>query len=128
MIDQYAHLNKGRILVFTSMGQLRYLSAIKFVDAVIGNSSSGIIEAPACHIPTVNIGNRQSGRLKSDSIIDCTETTDSIVTAISKALSPSFRRTVKQSISFYGYGDTAAQIKNALKKNDLLTIKKFYDL
>ena len=128
MIDEYALLNKGRVAVFTSMGQVRYLSALQFVDAVIGNSSSGIIEAPACNIPTVNIGDRQSGRLKADSIIDCQENTESIVTAISKALSSPFREGAKQSVSLYGYGESAARIKNQLKQVNLSSTKRFYDL
>ena len=128
MIDEYVLLNKGRVAVFTSMGQVRYLSALQLVDAVIGNSSSGIIEAPACNIPTVNIGGRQSGRLKSDSIIDCQENTDSIVAAISKALSSPFRELVKQSGSLYGYGESASQIKDQLKHVKLSSTKRFYDL
>ncbi len=107
MIDEYALRNKGRVAVFTSMGQVRYLSALQLVDAVIGNSSSGIIEAPACNTPTVNIGDRQSGRLKADSIVDCLETTESIVAAINKVLSPLFREKSKQDVSLYGYGDSA---------------------
>ncbi|HIJ94497.1 MAG TPA: UDP-N-acetylglucosamine 2-epimerase (hydrolyzing) [Desulfuromonadales bacterium] len=127
MIDEYALLNNDRVAVFTSMGQVRYLSALQFVDAVIGNSSSGIIEAPACNIPTVNIGNRQSGRLKADSIIDCQETTESIAIAISKAISPPFRERVKQGVSPYGYGESALQIKDQLKQVNLGSTKRFYD-
>ncbi len=128
MIDEYALLNKARVVVFTSMGQLRYLSTLLLVDAVIGNSSSGIIEAPACKTPTVNIGNRQSGRLKADSIIDCQETTESIMTAIRNAISPSFRKGVERGNSLYGYGETAVNIKEHLKKTTLCTTKHFYDL
>lgn len=128
MIDEYAHHNKGRVAVFTSMGQVRYLSALQFVDAVIGNSSSGIIEAPACNTPTVNIGDRQSGRLKADSIIDCLETVESIVAAINKALSPSFREIIKQGVSLYGYGESASEIKSHLKQANLSNTKRFYDL
>ena len=128
MIDEYALLNKVRVAVFASMGQARYLSALQFVDAVIGNSSSGIIEAPACNIPTVNIGDRQSGRLKANSIIDCLETTESIVAAISKVLSPSFRERVIQCVSLYGYGESASQIKEHLKQANISTTKRFYDL
>lgn len=128
MINKYALLNKGRVAVFTSMGQVRYLSALRLVDAVIGNSSSGIIEAPACNIPTVNIGDRQSGRLKADSIIDCRETTESIVTGINKALSSPFRERVKQGVSLYGYGKSASYIKDQLKQVTLSSAKRFYDL
>lgn len=128
MIDEYAQHNKERVAVFTSMGQLRYLSALQFVDAVIGNSSSGIIEAPACNTPTVNIGDRQSGRLKADSIVDCLETTESIVTAINKTLSQSFREGIKQVVSLYGYGESASHIKGQLKQSNLSSTKRFYDL
>lgn len=128
MIDEYAQLNKGRVAVFTSMGQVRYLSALQLVDAVIGNSSSGIIEAPACNIPTVNIGDRQSGRLKADSVIDCLETTESVVAAINTALSHSFRERIKQDVSLYGYGESAVHIKNGLKQTNISITKRFYDL
>lgn len=128
MIDEYARHNKGRVAVFTSMGQVRYLSALKLVDAVIGNSSSGIIEAPACNVPTVNIGDRQTGRLKSSSITDSLETTESIVTAINKALAQPFRDETKRGVSLYGYGKSASQIKDCLKQASLSCTKRFYDL
>lgn len=128
MIDEYGRFNKGRVAVFTSMGQLRYLSALQYVAAVIGNSSSGIIEAPACNTPTVNIGDRQAGRLKAESIIDCLETTDAIVAAINRVLSPLFREVVKRSTSLYGSGESAVTIKNKLKQINLSSTKRFYDL
>jgi UDP-hydrolysing UDP-N-acetyl-D-glucosamine 2-epimerase len=128
MIDDYAIANPGRVAVFTSLGQLRYLSALRLVDAVIGNSSSGIIEAPAFRTPTVNIGERQTGRLKAASIIDCRESTDSIVAAIREALAPAFREGIKEDASLYGSGATAAQIRDRLKQAELLTTKRFYDL
>lgn len=128
MIDEYAQHNKERVAVFTSMGQLRYLSALQFADAVIGNSSSGIIEAPACNTPTVNIGDRQSGRLKADSIVDCLETTESIISAINKVISPAFRDRVNQGVSLYGYGESASRIKGYLKQINLKAAKRFYDL
>jgi len=128
MIDQYALRNKDRVAVFTSLGQVRYLSALKLADAVIGNSSSGIIEAPACHTPTVNIGDRQTGRLKADSVIDCLETTESIVTAVRKALSPLFRKIVAQDVSLYGCCKSATLIKDRLKQASLNITKRFYDL
>lgn len=128
MIDEYAHRNHERVVVFTSMGQLRYLSALRCVSAVIGNSSSGIIEAPASHTPTVNIGDRQTGRLKADSIVDCLETTESISAAISYVLTSKFRDKCKHSVSLYGYGDSAAQILKHLKQTNTSTMKKFYDI
>lgn len=128
MIDAWAEERRGRVAVFTSMGQLRYLSALKYADAVIGNSSSGIIEAPVCHTPTVNIGERQSGRLKAASIIDAPEDADSITAAIRKALSPSFRELCRGEVSLYGEGRAAALIREHLKSCDLGTVKKFHDL
>lgn len=128
MIDEYAGRNKGRVAVFTSMGQIRYLSALQFVDAVIGNSSSGIIEAPVFNTPTVNIGDRQSGRLKADSIVDCQETTESIAAAINIVLSPLFKNSIKQGASPYGNGESASHIKNRLKQTLFSSTKHFYDL
>jgi UDP-N-acetylglucosamine 2-epimerase len=128
MVDDYAHNNKGRVITFTSMGQLRYLSAMQFVDVVIGNSSSGIIEAPACKVPTVNIGDRQTGRLKADSIIDCLETPESIVAAINDALSQAFKDGSRLGVSPYGYGEPASHIKHRLKQAKLSCTKRFYDL
>lgn len=128
MIDEYAQRNTGRIAVFTSMGQLRYLSALKLADAVIGNSSSGLIEAPAVNVPTVNIGERQSGRIKADSVIDCPEDRKSIVAAINKALSAPFKEMVQQGVSLYGHGQSACSIKEHLKRESLSTIKRFHDL
>lgn len=128
MIDDYAAKNKSRVAAFTSLGQVRYLSALRLVDAVIGNSSSGIIEAPACHTPTVNIGERQSGRLKAASIIDSPETTESIAAAIREAVSPSFREQAGQAVPVYGAGESASRIKELLKQAELRTTKAFYDL
>jgi GDP/UDP-N,N'-diacetylbacillosamine 2-epimerase (hydrolysing) len=112
------------------MGQLLYLSAIKNVDIVVGNSSSGLVEVPALHKPTVNIGERQSGRLKADSIIDCEENKKAIVEAIKKGLSPEFKTILKNAVSPYGQGDASLKIKEYLKKVSLQNIlmKKFYDV
>lgn len=130
MIDEYVSKHPDRAISFVSLGQLRYLSAIKHVDAVIGNSSSGIIEAPFLQKPTVNIGDRQKGRLKASSVIDCDETEKGITKAIFKALSPTFRNNLPKVVSLYGTGDSAINIKNVLKSVDLrsLLIKSFYDM
>ena len=71
MIDEYVNLNKDRCRGYTSLGQKKYLSVLQFCDAVVGNSSSGIIEVPSFKIPTVNIGDRQRGRVRAESVIDC---------------------------------------------------------
>ncbi|PKM82393.1 MAG: UDP-N-acetylglucosamine 2-epimerase (hydrolyzing) [Firmicutes bacterium HGW-Firmicutes-14] len=130
MIDVYASKHPGRVTVYTSLGQLNYLSAMKIMDLVIGNSSSGIIEAPALKRPSINIGNRQTGRLKAASIIDCTENSQSIISAIKKALSHEFQIMLPGVSSLYGCGHTSAQIKEFLKTVDIDTVlmKKFYDI
>jgi UDP-hydrolysing UDP-N-acetyl-D-glucosamine 2-epimerase len=129
-IEKYVEKNPVRAKVFTSMGQLLYLSAIKNADVIIGNSSSGIVEVPAFHKPTVNIGKRQQGRLKADSIIDCEETELAIVDAIKKGLSSEFKKILRDTKNPYGQGNASLKIKEYLKKVSLQNIlmKKFYDV
>jgi GDP/UDP-N,N'-diacetylbacillosamine 2-epimerase (hydrolysing) len=129
-IDDYAERNPLRVKVFTSMGQLLYLSAIKNVDIVVGNSSSGLIEVPALKKATVNIGERQRGRLRADSIIDCEEKEQAIVSAIEKGLSPEFTSILENVVSPYGQGNASLKIKEYLKKVSLQNIlmKPFYDV
>jgi len=129
MIDQYVAERPERTAAFISLGQLMYLSAIRHVDVVIGNSSSGLIEVPAFKKPTVNIGDRQKGRLKASSVIDCPENKEDIILAINKALSQDFRQNLKHTISPYGEGDTSSRIVKVLKNIDLSSIltKRFYD-
>lgn len=128
-IDQYSISQPERVYVTTSLGQIRYLSAMKHCSAVIGNSSSGIMEAPALRKPTVNIGIRQTGRLKASSILDCRPQKEDIENAINTALSHNFQRMLEGAESLYGKGDTAVLIKECLKSTDLDRIKKkqFYD-
>lgn len=118
--------------VFTSLGVVRYLSLMKYAEFVLGNSSSGIIETPAFRIPTVNIGDRQRGRLQSESIINCGPEKESIMDAIDKALSPEFRKICKNVISPYGEGHAAEQIANKIHEvvmgGDIDLKKKFYDM
>ncbi len=129
-IERYVEKNPFRAKAFISMGQLLYLSAIKNTDLVIGNSSSGILEAPALHKPTVNIGTRQQGRLKADSIIDCEENEPAITKAIKKGLSPEFISILKNVKLLYGQGNVSSKIKENLKKVSLqnILIKKFHDV
>ena len=130
MIDKYVQANDLRSKSFFSLGQLRYFSTLTQVDVAIGNSSSGIVEAPSFKKATVNIGSRQKGRLKALSVIDCVEEKDSILTAIQKALSSDFQKSLKQVTSPYGTGDTSIKINNIFKTTDLSQIifKKFHDL
>ena len=115
---------------FTSLGQLRYLSCIKHADLVVGNSSSGIIEVPAFKKPTINIGDRQKGRIKADSIIDCLPEKKSIINAINKVLSYDFQKSVKKTINPYGTGGASAKIVRILEEynfDDILK-KSFYNI
>ena len=128
-IDAYVKNNPLRAKAFTSMGQLLYLSAIKNVDIIIGNSSSGIVEAPAFKKTTINIGKRQQGRLKAASIIDCAENEQAITEAIKRGISPEFKEIAKNAVNPYGQGNASYKIKEYLKKvslNDIL-MKKFHD-
>lgn len=91
-IDRYVARHPRRAAVFASLGTRVYLSLLKASLVVVGNSSSGLIEAPALRVPTVNIGDRQRGRTRVQSVLDCAPKTASIAAAIGKALSPRFRR------------------------------------
>lgn len=118
--------------VFASLGVKRYLSLMRYSEFVIGNSSSGIIETPAFHIPTVNIGDRQRGRLRSGSIIDCGETTEQISAAIQTAASPKFKRQCLKMENYYGDGHAAERIAEktvAIVMKGAIDLKKrFYDM
>jgi len=129
-IKKFVSDSKTIAHMFTSLGQLRYLSAAKYADAVLGNSSSGIIEAPALGVPTVNIGDRQKGRLRATSVIDCIAEPSAIVSTITKALNPSFREISLGAPSPYGNSGASKRIKNVLTKFDAQPFqqKTFYDL
>jgi GDP/UDP-N,N'-diacetylbacillosamine 2-epimerase (hydrolysing) len=105
---------------------------MKHAEFVLGNSSSGIIETPAFKIPTVNIGDRQRGRLQSESIINCSEDEDSIKTAIIKAKSHSFKSLCAQVVSPYGDGHAAEKIAKKIYQvvmsGSIDLKKKFYDI
>ncbi|MGZ3769104.1 MAG: UDP-N-acetylglucosamine 2-epimerase [Bdellovibrio sp.] len=130
IVDEYGKTHPDRVFVSVSLGQKLYLSVLAISDAVIGNSSSGIIEAPAMKIPTVNIGPRQQGRAKAESILDCVESQREITQSIRKALSKDFIDMVKGSKPVYGGGNTSVLIKDILlsHKLDNIIIKKFYDV
>jgi UDP-hydrolysing UDP-N-acetyl-D-glucosamine 2-epimerase len=130
MIDDYVTKNADRAVAFISLGQLRYLSAINHVDIVIGNSSSGLVEVPVFKKPTINIGERQGGRLKTSSVLDCKESKESIIAAINKALSAEFQKQLVSTPSLYGYGNASQKIKDSLKNIEIRNIlmKKFFDI
>lgn len=132
MIDEYVTTHQDKSRVYTSLGQRRYLSVVALADVVIGNSSSGLSEVPSFHIPTVNIGNRQKGRERSSSVIDCAPRKEEINLAIKQALSEEFRKVVEQTCNPYekeGTSDQIVQIvSDVLSKDSISLMKKFYDL
>lgn len=130
MIDQYVDVNKDRAVSFVSLGQLRYLSAMQYVDAVVGNSSSGLLEAPTFKIGTINIGSRQTGRLKAESVLDCQCNVQSIIQAFNQLYSKEFKEKLLTVSNPYGDGNASIHIKNVLKNIclDGIIQKNFYDL
>lgn len=130
LLDQ-AELKIGNLHVFTSLGIRRYLSLMKYSEFVLGNSSSGIIETPAFQVPTVNIGDRQRGRLQSESIVNCGMTKHEIIEGIKIAISDEHRTICKTVISPYGDGHAAEQIANkaieVVLSGGIDLKKKFYD-
>ncbi len=130
MIDDYVSKNSNRAAAFASLGQLRYLSALQFMDAVVGNSSSGLIEAPSFKIGTINIGDRQKGRIKAESVIDCAPNRKEIREAFEKLYSAEFQGRLKNVSNPYGDGMVSRKIVEILKKMNLSNIlkKSFYDI
>lgn len=130
MIDDYVALNYDKAIVFTSLGQLRYFSAMKHVDGVVGNSSSGLIEAPSFKIGTVNIGDRQGGRVNAESVINCSPSIVDIQFAFRKLFSQSFNKQLQQVVNPYGNGESLSKILDVIKSYPLKYIlkKKFYDI
>ena len=116
MIEEFVQQNHERAKAFTSLGQLRYLSCLKHVDAVIGNSSSGLLEVPSFQIGTINIGVRQKGRLKAASVIDCEPDQYSIQHALEKLFSPSFKKQLASVRNPYGEGGASEAIMQILEE------------
>lgn len=126
MIDAFA-AGRANVSVHTSLGQLRYLSALAHVDAVVGNSSSGLYEAPSFKIPTVNVGDRQKGRLRAASVIDCPAERE----AIARAIGAAFAMDCSAVVNPYGDGRSAEKIVAALRAAGdprRLVKKHFFDL
>ncbi|QKF58956.1 UDP-N-acetylglucosamine 2-epimerase [Aliarcobacter lanthieri] len=130
MIDEYVAKNNTKSVCFTSLGQLRYLSALQYVDVMVGNSSSGLAEAPSFKIGTINIGDRQKGRIKASSVIDCEATKDFILEAFNKLNSKEFQESLKETINPYGDGCASKKIIEVIKNTNLEDIlkKSFFDL
>lgn len=131
LLDE-AEQDVANLHVFTSLGIRRYLSLMKYAEFVLGNSSSGIIETPAFRVPTVNIGDRQRGRLQSESVINCSTSKKDIVEAIYRALSDEHKMVCKHVVSPYGDGNAAEQIVQKIVEvvwgGNIDLKKKFYDI
>lgn len=131
LITEYVSAHPQRCTAYPSLGHLRYLSCLQYVSAVVGNSSSGVLEVPSFGIPTVNIGNRQKGRLKASSVIDCECSKEAIEAAIKTAFSDEMAQTAASTTNPYEQSDTARRIVEILKQQGdfrRLIPKSFYDL
>ncbi len=130
MIEEYTSKNSKKSISIASLGQLNYLSALKHVDFIIGNSSSGLLEAPSFKIGTINIGDRQKGRLQADSIINCLPEKVSIRESIKKIYSSNFKEILKNVKNPYGDECASKKIIEVLKNTPLNEIlkKSFFDI
>ena len=128
-IDSYV-ANHNNSIAFTSMGQLNYMSALQFMDGVVGNSSSGLLEAPSFKIGTIDIGDRQKGRMKADSVINCLPEKKSIDRAFKRLYSDDFKQIINAASNPYELGNTSKKIVNIIKNTDFRNIlkKSFFDL
>ena len=130
MIERYVAHHSDKAVVFASLGQLRYFSALQYVDAVVGNSSSGILEVPSFHKPTINIGDRQAGRVMAQSVLNVKRRQEDIKEAINKVYDTTFLKMVQNVHNPYEKEGTSAAIKGVLSSValDSLVQKAFYDL
>lgn len=130
MIQEYASKNSERCMSIPSLGLKRYLSALKYVNAVVGNSSSGIIEVPSFRIPTLNIGNRQNGRIAADSVVHCGTEKQAIIEGLEKVLSSKQRDIAKKVSNPYEKENTTKRILDTIKNYPLenLVCKTFYNI
>ena len=126
MIESYVARNADRARAYVNLGSLRNLSAMAQVDCVIGNSSSGVIETPSFGVPTVNIGDRQKGRVCAESVLHCDGSQEAIGSAIRNALSPEFRKRAKMVTNPYGDGNTSQKIHGILKEYDFSQKQKSF--
>ncbi|MDE2027160.1 MAG: UDP-N-acetylglucosamine 2-epimerase (hydrolyzing) [Candidatus Omnitrophica bacterium] len=130
LIDKYVRSHQDKAVAFASMGQVVYLSALKWIDAVVGNSSSGIIEAPSFKIGTINIGDRQDGRVRASSVIDCPATSAGIKRALRCLYSRGFQKKLPLVKNPYGREGAAQKIVAILRRQrpSGLLVKKFFNI
>ena len=130
LLEEYVKKNSKNSILFSSLGQLKYLSALKYIDAVVGNSSSGFAEVPTFKIGTINIGNRQKGRIKATSIINCLPKKKSILNAFNVLYSSKFKEILKHTKNPYGEGGASKKITQIINNINLsnITNKTFFDV
>ncbi|WP_392344250.1 UDP-N-acetylglucosamine 2-epimerase [Pseudoalteromonas prydzensis] len=128
LLESYAQHKPERVCAIQSLGQKRYLSAVKYAAAVIGNSSSGIIEVPSFDVPTVNIGVRQKGRLAAKSVLHCNANKPAITKEITFAIQADYKAPGEVIINPYGAGNASEQVIDMLKNLVFEASKSFYDL
>lgn len=130
LIEEYAHRHSDRVSLFRSLGQKRYLSVLRCVRAVVGNSSSGIVEVPSMHIPTLDIGIRQRGREASTSVLHCDSSKQQISAGLGAVLSEEWQERARVASNPYEQPDTLERIVDAICNTPLkdLTIKKFQNI
>lgn len=126
-MQAFAAAHPDRAGFIQSLGLRRYLSAMQYTSLVAGNSSSGVVETPTFAVPTVNIGQRQAGRLICANVLCCPAEKAAIETALQKALSPAFAATARTARSPYNGGDTSGKICEVLHRFDFTPVKTFYD-
>ena len=128
--ERFARQRPGRVALVESLGALRYLSAIHHADVVVGNSSSGLIEAPAVGTPTIDIGERQRGRLRADSVIHCSADEADLRGAVAAALTPAHQALSARRQTPYGTPGAAERIAQVLATVPLdgILVKRFHDL
>lgn len=130
IIDSYVQDNEDNSVAFSSLGQVRYLSALQYIDCVVGNSSSGIVEAPTFKVASINIGNRQLGRLSANSVIHVKADTKQIDEALSKIYTTTYQQKLSVVKNPYGEGNSSNKVIQVLKNIDLasLNTKSFYNI
>ncbi len=131
MLDAYVKEHNNAV-VFASLGLVRYLSTVKYSAMVMGNSSSGLVEAPSLGVPTINMGDRQKSRLQADSVINCELVSNDIEKAMALALTDEFKTKARNTVNPYGGANTSREIVGKLKEfllEDKINLKKqFYDI
>lgn len=131
MIDSFV-AEHDNCAAYASLGIKRYVNLLRFSEGMIGNSSSGIREAPTIGVPTINIGNRQKGRLQADSILNCAPKKEEIIQAVRKSQTVEFREQARHTVNPYGDGNASERIVRTitdyLYENKICLEKKFYDV